>query len=173
MEFGVFHGLSLARFAMFRKLLNNESRKIVAFDTFDDYPETEFDEDKELRAKFIAETGGKSISIGDMLEILGHKECDSNLSIIAGDICDTLPQYINLHPNLEVSLVNLDVDIYEPSKVVIENIWPRIVKGGILMLDNYRIFNEETKAVDDYFRDKSVMIRWSSFSSFPAYIVKE
>lgn len=40
-ECGVFKGVSLARFATFRHLLGNpNSKKIIGFDTFNEFPET-------------------------------------------------------------------------------------------------------------------------------------
>ena len=47
------------------------------------------------------------------------------------------------------SLVNLDLDLYEPTKFVLENIYSKISKKGYLMLDNYNNFGE-TKAVDEF-----------------------
>ena len=47
-EFGVFKGVSLIQWASFRDILGRASKqKIVGFDTFDEFPETEFEKDKE------------------------------------------------------------------------------------------------------------------------------
>jgi hypothetical protein len=48
-ECGVFKGTSLGRFAALRNLIgNNFSAKVVGFDVFgDEFPNTEFEEDKE------------------------------------------------------------------------------------------------------------------------------
>ena len=62
-ECGVFKGASFSRFAMFREILNIDSKKIIGFDSFDDFPETKLAEDKDLRDKFILEAGGKSRKI--------------------------------------------------------------------------------------------------------------
>ena len=46
-ELGVFKGASLCRFAMLRNLYEiNSSRKIIGFDTFAGFPDTEYDDDK-------------------------------------------------------------------------------------------------------------------------------
>ena len=49
-EFGVFKGVSLIQWASFREIFERTSKqKIVGFDTFAEFPETEFEKDKELR----------------------------------------------------------------------------------------------------------------------------
>ena len=58
-ELGVFKGNSLFRWIKFRDLLENTySRKIIAFDVFGEFPETNFAKDKEQREDFIKITNG-------------------------------------------------------------------------------------------------------------------
>ena len=89
--------------------------------------------------------------------------------IAQGDrVRDALP-YLGMaeveeqNPQLKISLLNLDVDIYEPSVTVLEHLYPRIVEGGILILDDYGTFPGETKAVDDYFATKGVEAKVLTF----------
>ena len=84
-----------------------------------------------------------------------------------------MPKFVKDHPALKISLLNLDTDIYEPAVVILNHLWPRIVKGGILVLDDYGTFPGETKAVDDYFRGKNVAIRKFNFAVTPCFIVKD
>jgi hypothetical protein len=73
-ECGVFKGASLVRFATFRELLGNPfSRRIIAFDTFGEYPETDYAPDMEFRRRFVEAAGGQSISSEQMLEVLERK----------------------------------------------------------------------------------------------------
>jgi hypothetical protein len=173
-ECGVYKGLSLARFAMFRELFENPfSRKIIAFDTFGSFPETSFEPDKAPRKKFIRDCGEQSISVKQMKQVLKQKECTRFVELIPGDICETVPKYVAKIPHLKISLLNLDVDIYEPSVTVLEYLYPKIEKGGILILDNYGTFPGETKAVDDYFKDRNVTVRKFPFCMSPCYIIKD
>jgi hypothetical protein len=159
---------------MFRELSRNDySKKIVAFDTFGLYPETNFGADKKPRQDFIESAGHQSISVAQFVKILEHKGCNRDIELVAGDICKTVPEYLERTPELKISLLNLDTDIYEPAVTILECFWPRIIPGGILILDNYSIFPGETKAVNDYFSRSKVEIRNLSFSQAPYYIVKE
>ena len=67
----------------------------------------------------------------------------------------------------------MDVDIYEPTVIILKHLWPRVVKGGVLLLDDYGNFPGETKAVDEYFKGDGIEIRKLPFAASPAYIIKE
>jgi hypothetical protein len=93
-ECGVFKGTSLARFAMFRELFGNTlSKKNIGFDVFGEFPETQFEADQKIRKKFVESAGNSGVSVEQMQKILEHKNCNQNLELVAGDICETLPRY--------------------------------------------------------------------------------
>lgn len=85
---------------------------------------------------------------------------------------ERVPKYVKDNPQLKISLLNLDTDIYEPAVTILENFYPRITRGGILILDDYETFPGEAKAVDDYFKDRKIEIKKFSFCMTPCYIVK-
>jgi hypothetical protein len=172
-ECGVYKGVSLTRFAMFRKLLDyKEDKKILGFDTFETFPNTNFEEDIPLRKAFIDDSGKHSISKSQLFKILNDKNCSNSVELISGDICNTIPEYVEKTPDLKISLLNLDVDIYEPSVIILEYLFPLIVKGGILILDDYGSFPGETKAVDEYFSDQSVEICKLPHCATIHYVIK-
>lgn len=173
-ECGVFKGISLVRFAMFQELFNKQSpKKIIGFDVFDKFPETNFTDDKIPREKFIEEAGEQSISKEQLKQVLKWKGIEKTVELVEGDITLTIPLYVQDHPELKISLLNLDVDIYEPSVTILEYLYPRLVKGGILILDDYNRFPGETKAVNDYFKDKYIRIQKFSFCTTLYYLVKK
>jgi hypothetical protein len=173
-ECGVFKGASLVRFATFRELLSNPfSKKIIGFDAFGRFPETAFAADQSFRQKFVDNSGEEGIGKEQLEQVLQQKRLERSVELIAGDITKTVPAYVEAHPELKISLLNLDVDIYEPSVVVLEQLYPRLSRGGVLVLDDYGSFPGETKAIDDFFADKKVKIRKFPFCMSPAYVVKE
>jgi len=173
-ECGVFKGSSYTVFAMFRDLLeHSSSRHFIGFDTFARFPETDYVHDKSFRQAFVDAAGDQSISKEQMLAVLQQKRIDHNIELIEGNIIKTVPAYIEKHPELKISLLNLDTDIYEPAVTILKNLYPRIVEGGILILDDYGVAPGETKAVDDYFREKKTPIRRFPFRAGPCFIVKE
>jgi len=172
-ECGVFKGASLLRFSMFRELLSTAySKKIIGFDIFDKFPETLFEDDVEFRKRFIEGAGENSISADQLYEVLDHKGINKQIELVEGDITKTVPEYILDHPELKISMLNLDTDIYEPCTVILEHLYPRLVRGGILIIDDYGTFPGETKAIDDYFKGKDITIKKFPFAMTPSYLIK-
>ena len=173
-ECGVFKGASFSRFTMFRELFENPfSRKVIGFDTFEEFPETNFKDDLDYRNHFIDEAGSSSISVEQMTEVLKNKGIYKNIDFVKGDITKTVPDYVSKHPELKISLLNLDTDIYEPAKVILKYLYPKIARGGILILDDYGTFPGETKAADEYFQDHDVVIQKFPYCMTPSFIVKK
>lgn len=173
-ECGVFKGTSLVRCAMMREIFGNPySRKIIGFDTFGHFPESNYEPDRERREAFVSQAGSESISTDGLMDILSRKRCERNVELVKGDICQTVPEYVSRHPELRISLLNLDTDIYEPSAVIMEHLYPLIIQGGVLILDDYGEFPGETRAVDEYFKDMKITIQRFPFCMSPSFVVKE
>lgn len=172
-ECGIFKGASFLYLSAFRKLYNLETdKRMIGFDVFGQFPDTEFVEDKSKRDAFIEEAGSEGISKEQLEDLLSKKKCDRNVDLIKGDVCRTVPHFVADHPNLQISFLNLDTDIYEPAVTILEHLYPRLSSGGVLLLDDYGVFPGETKAVDDYFKQKNVKIEELPFRETPKYIVK-
>jgi hypothetical protein len=173
-ECGVFKGVSLARFAMLRELFGSTvSKKIIGFDVFGEFPETQYEADQKIRKDFVESAGDSGVSVEQMQKILEHKNCNQNLELVAGDICETLPKYFDENPQLKISLLNLDTDIYEPAVAILETCWDRIERGGVLILDDYGVFPGETKAVTDFFKKQTVAVKMFPYAKTPCYIIKK
>lgn len=172
-ELGVFRGGTLIQFATFRELLENEkSRKIIGFDVFGEFPQADNEADQKFRQRWIEETGNSFLEIDEIYKSLSLKKIE-NVELIKGDIIETLPQYIAEHPHLKVSLLHIDTDIYKPSKVGLELLYDRVVKGGVIVFDDYGVAGE-TEAVDEFLEDKDYVINKYSFSHRkPSYIIKK
>lgn len=72
-----------------------------------------------------------------------------NIHFVKGDVLTTLKK--NFQPN-EISVLRLDTDWYESTKVELETLWPKIVTGGCLIVDDYGYWTGSKKAVDEYFK---------------------
>lgn len=148
-ECGVYKGASLLRFATFREALESPySRKIIGFDAFGKFPPSEGEHDKAFIRKF-EEAGGNGLSKREIEDVLAYKKL-SNIELIEGNICNTVPEYVNQHPELKIALLHIDVDVYEPSKIILEKLFSRVVSGGLVVLDDYGTVEGETRAVDEF-----------------------
>ncbi|GAB5404488.1 MAG: hypothetical protein Aurels2KO_27190 [Aureliella sp.] len=173
LEFGVYKGSSITRLLAFRDLLETpESRKVIGFDAFGKFPgDLELLSDREFVHRFENE-GGDGIS-DDELEMHLNNKGTTNYSLVKGDIRETIPKFLEDHPSLRISLLHVDVDVYEPTKVILDELWSRIVSGGILMLDDYGTVEGETAAVDEFFAGQDITIKKPPFYHIPSYIVKD
>ncbi len=159
-ECGVFKGASLSRFVKFRSLFETPaSRKIHGFDTFGAFPPADDPMDEQKREEFVSQAGSTSISRRQLLGLFDKLGLNENLELVEGDIIETVPAFCADHPELGISLLNIDVDLLEPTRVCLEHLYPRVVSGGIVILDDYGAFPGATKAADDYFEDKGVAIQ--------------
>lgn len=172
-EFGVFKGNSFFRWIKFRDLLEQtNSRKIIGFDIFGDFPEANFELDKDKRDAFVKETnGGKSISHSEINSLLDKQGLNKNIDIVKGDILTTLDKYLVENPHLKISLLHIDVDLYEPTKIILEKLYDKVTIGGIIIFDDYGAFAGTNKAVDDFFDNKAA-IKKLPYSHAISYIVK-
>lgn len=172
LEFGVYKGTSLVRLLSFRDLLECESsRKVIGFDIFGKFPDQlSLESDKEFVQQFET-AGGEGINKNEFENLLNIKGF-RNFSLIEGDILKTLPQYLMEHPSLKIAMLHIDVDVYEPSKAILESLWSKIVPGGILMLDDYGVVEGETKAVDEFFASQRIQINKPPHNQIPSYIIK-
>ena len=75
-ECGVFKGTSFSRFAMLRELIGNKKKnKLVAFDVFsDEFPNTNFQNEKIQRKHWIKTAGGSSISTNQIDKIFKKRK---------------------------------------------------------------------------------------------------
>jgi hypothetical protein len=173
LEFGVYKGLSLIRFAQYRRLLETDtSREIVGFDIFGKFPvsETESKSNKDFASDF-ENRGGEGLSINEIANIFSEKKIE-NVSLIPGDIFESLPRYLNEFPETSVALLHLDVDIYEPTKYILENCYERVVRGGLIIIDDYNSVEGATRAVNEFINKHNLMIHKMPYYNVPAFIIK-
>lgn len=148
-ECGVFKGTSFLRLAHIRDILGLK-KKLIGFDNFNDiYPNTDISQDKNLRKKWIKNSGGKSISINQLQKVLDQKKI-KEYSLIKGDVESTIKNFIKKNPKLKICFLNIDIDFYESTLVCLKYLYPKLSKGGVLVLDNYEFGYGETKAIKNF-----------------------
>lgn len=61
---------------------------------------------------------------------------------------------------LQYRLCHIDVDVYQGAKEITEWVWPRLVKGGIIVYDDYGTYSTVgvTKYVDEIMSDKDKIV---------------
>jgi len=184
-ELGVYRGTTLMNWANFLEIRNmgDRQKQIFGFDNFagfTSFSEKDGKQDERVGKEMSGYNAGvfeeilkDAISIYDKDRFIPYK---SRVILVKGEIEQTVPRFIEEHPGLRISLIHFDCDMYEPTKVALEAFWPRVVKGGVVLFDEYGIrpWEGESNAVDEYFADKDVDIRRFDWCSNPGgYIIKE
>ena len=80
------------------------------------------------------------------------------------------------NPGVRFSLVHLDCDLYKPTRAVLQALWDKVTRGGVVIFDEYAIADwpGETAAVDEFLADKpNVRLQTFSWTNVPgAYLIK-
>jgi hypothetical protein len=181
-ECGVFLGGGLMSFAQFSAIFEpvNHQRRIIGFDTFAGFPS--------LHAKDLpsncehAQVGAlasnayddlsEAIKVFDRNRFINHIP---KVELVKGDATKTIPAYMEANKHMVVSLLYLDFDIYEPTKVALEAFLPRMPKGSILAFDelNSDAWPGETLAVLETVGLSKLRIERFPFDSLLSYAVIE
>lgn len=76
------------------------------------------------------------------------------LAFIEGKVEETIPKIMPKH----IALLRLDTDWYGSTYHELTYLYPRLVPGGVLVIDDYGHWKGVRRAVDDYFRKHKISI---------------
>ena len=74
---------------------------------------------------------------------------DHRTVFVMGPVEETLTYAQNIPE--QIAVLRLDTDWYESTKIELETLYPRLSKGGCLILDDYGFWKGSKKATDEYF----------------------
>lgn len=179
-ECGVFRGFGTMSWTKFSAIMEptNLMRRVYGFDSFSGFPEVS-DKDRADKSSHVKEGDlfadsmaeiEELVSIQDSTRFLGHVD---KTHLVKGDATKTIPQFIEENPHLIVSLLFLDFDLYEPTKVALEHIVPRMPKGAVIAFDELDnpLWPGESLAMIEYFRDKPLKIERVDFDPYIGFAV--
>lgn len=150
-ECGVYMGGSIMNMAL-TQLSYAKPVHIYLYDTFEGMtPPGEFD------VNYRGVSASRILKRPSKRGIASVEQVKKNLSLTGypkeflhfrqGDVAVTLREKV---PE-KISLLRLDTDWYESTKISLEILYPRLVLGGLLILDDYGYWKGARKATDDYF----------------------
>jgi O-methyltransferase len=76
------------------------------------------------------------------------------LHFVPGMVETTIPD----HAPDKIAILRLDTDWYASTKHELEQLYPRLVPGGIMIIDDYGEFHGCRAAVDEYFANEPVLL---------------
>jgi len=155
-ECGVFNGGSAGILCGVLQDLGADNR-IWLFDSFEGLPNpTKYDIDSHGTRGEKGFFSGSEQKVRELLfEKLKIKE--KQVKIVKGWFNKTIPIYA---PKIKsISLLHLDGDFYESTKVCLEHLFDKIESGGYLVIDDYGRWKGCKKAVDEFFKLHSITLK--------------
>jgi hypothetical protein len=176
-EFGTQFGASLSIYLGLRGIYEpyNFTREIYGFDTFNGFPEVLAKDGERVNQGDLTVPEDWQISLQKILEL--HKQ-DSPLpnlvcaETIKGDVQDTWIPFTSSRPHLTIAMAYFDLDLYSPTKYLLENILEFIPKGGIVVFDQFstRLFPGETTAIQETLKVSKLSLQRSPLAPTAAWI---
>lgn len=185
-ECGVYRGAGLLTWAKLAEIFTPGDRfkKVIGFDNFKGFTSLHEKDGKEMEKRSKVVVGwNPEVFYDELLEHIETFRLDSyvprsnRIELVEGDIAKTAPMYLEENPGTRICLLNIDMDIYEPTLAALEFFYPLVVKGGVVILDEFGVdaWGGEAKAFEEYFENKKMPeLRKLPFYSLPgAYFIKE
>jgi len=124
-------------------------REFYGFDTFEGFPsvhENDIADIKWEKGDFCNESYDRLTNIINIHN--DYYYLTTNVQLVKGDATKTIPEFIKNNKHVIISLLYLDLDIYEPTKVALKELLPRMAKGSVIAFDelNWKSFPGETIA---------------------------
>lgn len=179
-EFGCRWGQTTSLFSALRGVYEpfNRLRKVVAFDTFEGFPEvTGKDGDKMKKGGYATPK-----NYDDYLRsVLDFQEQESPLShikkyeVVKGDVTKTFHEYLERNPETVIALAYFDLDIFEPTLECLKAIRDRVTKGTVIGFDelNDHAAPGETLALKEALGLDKYALRRYRYSARTSYLVIE
>jgi hypothetical protein len=173
-ECGVASGNHLMLFSHLSSVLEPYAinRRIIGFDSFEGFRSISSEDPEDVSERDFSEVSvdllNAAIDLFDKSRPLGHMQ---KIELVKGDATETIPRYVQDHPELTIALLYLDFDLFTPTKAALDQLLPLVCKGGIVCMDefNYDRFPGETQAVKESLTLRDVELKRFSFAPFVGY----
>lgn len=181
-EFGVLYGATLSLLANLRGIHEpyNYLRRIVGFDTFSGFTSDLIEEERQLGweagdfgvPENYEETLGELLDAHEAYSPINHKR---KFELVKGDVTETFERWLRDNPSTVIAMAIFDMDVYAPTRHVLERIIPRMPKGAILAFDeiNYPLFPGETIALHEVLGINNLRLRTDPHNAAQAWCVIE
>ncbi len=178
-EFGVYKGGSLVAWAKNLKLMKlhgkiSQDKKVYGFDSFSGFPAPNKEEQRASPAVF--EGGRSDTSREEVLNYCKKLGVEDTVELVRG----YYPQSFKGREDLAFSQVLIDCDLAQSHIHVLEYVYPRMTKGGMIFFAVYQepSLPEATKVIDKFFANKKEKIMFFPENrkinqQLVAYIIKE
>ena len=156
-------------FAFLRSLLN--SRKLISFEKHHKY--LYYDCTNLPYGSLDYRTINSDIDTSIIQLKMLQKGINNNTEFVPDYIGDAIPQYLIENPELKIAFLTINLDEYDATLTALQFFYPRLVQGGILILDNYSKQEDDFNAVNNYFIYENIEINRFFDKNGPHFLVKK
>jgi len=168
-ECGVWTGGNIELMIRTLQRLGVADRDIYAYDTFAGMPRPDaLDDDAKtngaIRASWEAnrvEADGKEgsdwmrVTLDFVRDRIGRFDyAKEHMHFVKGMVEDTIPAIAPA----QIALLRLDTDFYSSTKHELQHLYPRLSRGGILIIDDYGAMPGSRIATDEYIREQGLSL---------------
>jgi len=141
-ECGVLFGGSSIFMTLMRDRYGLKGRTVHVFDTFAGFPEGSHDTRRGVPA-----IGPRYRSFYEAVVRNFESTCGTDgVEFHVGPVEETLATW----DPPALALMRLDTDFYESTRVEFDVLYPRLARGGVLIVDDYGFYEGSRKATDEY-----------------------
>jgi hypothetical protein len=153
-EVGVYKGGSLKHLAM-----SFPDTFILGFDSFEGLPKEQWSETDGHKPGEFSDTSFEAV-----FEFL--KDCNHKITLVKG----IFPDSADFAKDFKFSFVHIDTDFYLSVRACLEWFWPRLLPGGIIVMDDYLwpACPGVQQALEDFGKPYQ-----KTSAAFQAYIIKQ
>jgi O-methyltransferase len=160
-ECGVWRGGSMAAIARTLLQVQDTTRDLYLFDTFEGMPlptAKDVDYSGKPASKVLTEDEGMwcaDAPLTGVKNVLGDTGYPMDkIHFVQGKVEETIPGNA---PD-SISLLRLDTDWYESTAHELVHLFPRLSRGGVIIVDDYGHWKGSRQACDEYFQQNRILI---------------
>ena len=169
---GITSAEGFKHFAIFSSLIHVQSiQNIVAFEKT--AKDLYFENRAIKNSTLLYKAKPAMLNVEKIKNLLREKGIDEPVNFIRGNVWDSIPEYLIKNPDLKIAYLNIDMDDFDGTLTALQFFYPRLVHGGILVLDNYYKKQEDYRAIEDYFTYSNVEIKSLYINEGPHYLIRK
>ena len=176
-ELGVYKGSGMMTWLKMLNLTSVNQKHVFGFDLFDEEAllQTLQGSQREVmdslfKDRNFTQKDSYEEKLKSMLSDAGFERHE----LVKGNVLETIPQFLNDYPGFRASVINFDLDVDEPTFFALEQLWPRLVVGGIAIFDEYALKEwDESNAVDRFCAEHKLELKYTGYAAPTAFIIKE
>lgn len=160
-ECGVWRGGNMLLAASALQSLGDTSRDLYLYDTFEGMTKP-----TDIDCDYLGQAAGTLLAqaprgagiwceagINDVKRTMnGSGYPAERMHFIQGPVEETIPRVIPV----AIAVLRLDTDWYESTKHELHHLFPRLVPGGVLIIDDYGHWQGARRAVDEYLLEQDI-----------------